>query len=65
MINCYVDRMCKLLGENFVQYLPVVMGPLMKAAGIRPEVAMLDSHDVDDVDQDEDWEFINLGDQVC
>lgn len=56
--------MCKLLGQNFVQYLPVVMGPLMKAAGIRPEVAMLDSQDVDNVEEDEGWEFIKLGDQV-
>ena len=56
--------MCKLLGSKFVQYLPVVMGPLMKAASIRPEVTMLDTQDVDAVDEDDGWEFIKLGDQV-
>ena len=57
-------RMCKLLGQRFVEYLPVVMGPLMKAASIRPEVTMLDSQDVDAIDEDDGWEFIKLGDQV-
>ena len=56
--------MCKLLGQGFVQYLPVVMGPLMKAASIRPEVTMVDSLDVDILDEDMGWEFIKIGDQV-
>ncbi|XP_039251343.2 importin-5-like [Styela clava] len=56
-------RMCKLLGQDFVQYLPIVMAPLMKAAGIRPEVAMMDSQDADVVEEDEGWEFIKMGDQ--
>lgn len=56
--------MCKLLGQRFVEYLPVVMGPLMKAASIRPEVTMLDSQDVDTIEEDDGWEFIKLGDQV-
>ena len=56
--------MCKLLGQAFVEYLPVVMGPLMKAASIRPEVTMLDSQDVDTIEEDDGWEFIKLGDQV-
>jgi len=62
MISAWA-RMCKLLGSKFVQYLPVVMGPLMKAASIRPEVTMLDTQDVDAVDEDDGWEFIKLGDQ--
>ena len=57
-------RMCKLLGQKFVDYLPVVMGPLMKAASIRPEVTMVDSLDVDILEEDAGWEFIKLGDQV-
>ena len=56
--------MCKLLGEKFVEYLPVVMSPLLKAASVRPEVTMLDTHDVGGVDEDDGWEFIKLGDQV-
>ena len=58
------NRMCKLLGSKFVEYLPVVMSPLMKAASVKPEVTMLDTQDVDQVDEDDGWEFIKLGDQV-
>ncbi|WAR27376.1 IPO5-like protein [Mya arenaria] len=39
-------RMCKILGKDFEQYLPLVMGPVMKAASLKPEVALLDSEDV-------------------
>lgn len=62
MISAWA-RMCRLLGEKFNEYLPVVMGPLMKAASIKPEVTMLDTQDVENVDEDDGWEFIKLGDQ--
>lgn len=42
MISAWA-RMCKILGKDFQQYLPVVMGPLLKTASIKPEVALLDS----------------------
>ena len=35
-------RMCKIIGKEFVQYLPVVMPHVLKAAQIKPEVALLD-----------------------
>ncbi|XP_077863198.1 importin-5-like, partial [Saccoglossus kowalevskii] len=41
MISAWA-RMCKLLGTDFQAYLPVVMGPLMKTASIKPEVALVD-----------------------
>ena len=31
-------RMCKILGDEFEQYLPMVMPPVLKAASIKPEV---------------------------
>lgn len=62
MISAWA-RMCKLLGEKFVEYLPVVMSPLLKAASIKPEVTMLDTQDVEAVDEEDGWEFIKLGDQ--
>ena len=34
--------MCKIIGPAFVQYLPIVMGPLMQAASIKPEIAIID-----------------------
>jgi len=35
-------RMCKIIGKDFVQYLPVVMPPVLKAAQIKPEVGLFD-----------------------
>lgn len=34
-------RICKILGKDFEQYLPVVMGPVLKAAAFKPEVTVL------------------------
>ena len=91
MISAWA-RMCKILGKEFQQYLPVVMGPLMKTASIKPEVALLDSRclheamavveflfviifnmnllaslliaqDMENMCDDDGWEFVNLGDQ--
>ncbi|XP_068157334.1 importin-5 [Drosophila tropicalis] len=56
-------RMCKILGKQFEQYLPLVMGPVMRTASMKPEVAMLDNEEVEDIEGDVDWSFINLGEQ--
>uniref|UniRef100_A0A3Q3ETQ1 Karyopherin (importin) beta 3 n=1 Tax=Labrus bergylta TaxID=56723 RepID=A0A3Q3ETQ1_9LABR len=53
----------QILGKEFQQYLPVVMGPLMKTASIKPEVALLDTQDMENISEDDGWEFVNLGDQ--
>ncbi|CAL1597860.1 unnamed protein product [Knipowitschia caucasica] len=62
MISAWA-RMCKILGKEFQQYLPVVMGPLMRTASIKPEVALLDTQDMESISEDDGWEFVNLGDQ--
>uniref|UniRef100_H3CF52 Karyopherin (importin) beta 3 n=1 Tax=Tetraodon nigroviridis TaxID=99883 RepID=H3CF52_TETNG len=62
MISAWA-RMCKILGKEFQQYLPVVMGPLMKTASIKPEVALLDTQDMENMSEEDGWEFVNLGDQ--
>jgi hypothetical protein len=58
-------RMCKIIGPEFVNYLSVVMPPVLKAAKIKPEVALLDVDDPSqkDMGDDEGWEFVNLGEQ--
>lgn len=56
-------RICKILGKQFEQYLPLVMGPVMRTAGLKPEVALLDNDEVQDVETDQDWQFVNLGEQ--
>lgn len=39
------------------------MGPVMKTASMRPEVALLDNDDIQGIDADNDWQFVNLGQQ--
>lgn len=56
-------RICKILGKQFEQYLPLVMGPVMKTAAMKPEVALLDNDEVQDVETDNDWQFVSLGEQ--
>lgn len=56
-------RICKILGKQFEQYLPLVMGPVMATASMKPEVALLDNDEVADVEDDNDWQFVNLGEQ--
>merc|ERR1719461_2677570 len=63
MISAWA-RICKILGPGFAPYLPVVMGPVMKTASMKPEVALLDNEELTGVEEDtEDWQFVQLGEQ--
>ncbi|GFN79969.1 importin-5 [Plakobranchus ocellatus] len=62
MISAWA-RMCKILGKDFQQYLPLVMGPVLKAASLKPEVALVDSEDMKEMENSSDWQFVTLGDQ--
>jgi len=64
MISAWA-RMCKIIGKGFVQYLPLVMPPVLKAAQIKPEVALLDMDDPQNtgLDEEDGWEFVTLGEQ--
>ncbi|KAI4464528.1 importin beta [Holotrichia oblita] len=57
------SRICKVMGKRFEQYLPLVMGPVMKTASLKPEVALLDNEDLQGVEGDVDWQFVSLGEQ--
>lgn len=56
-------RICKVLGKHFQKYLPLVIGPVMKAASLKPEVALVDNDDLDEVSPDNNWQFVSLGEQ--
>ena len=63
MISAWA-RICKILGAGFAPYLPMVMGPVMKTASMKPEVALLDNEELTGVEDDsEDWQFVQLGEQ--
>lgn len=56
-------RICKILGKQFAQYLPLVMGPVMRTASLKPEVALLDNDEVQEVENTDNWQFVSLGEQ--
>ncbi|KAI1730971.1 HEAT-like repeat domain-containing protein [Ditylenchus destructor] len=60
MISAWA-RICKILGEEFAQYLPAVMPAVMQAADFKPDVTVVDEDEANG--EDEDWNFISLGDQ--
>lgn len=62
MISAWT-RMCRLLGADFQQYLPIVMPTVMKTASFKPEVTILEGEEAQNIDTDDDWEFVKLGDQ--
>jgi len=63
MISAWA-RICKILGPAFAPYLPLVMGPIMKTASMKPEVALLDNDELNGVGNDsDDWQFVSLGEQ--
>ncbi|XP_014231665.1 importin-5 [Trichogramma pretiosum] len=56
-------RLCKILGKQFEVYLPLVMPTVLQTAAMKPEVALLDNEDMEDVEGDVDWQFVSLGEQ--
>ncbi|KAI9141287.1 armadillo-type protein [Paraphysoderma sedebokerense] len=54
-------RMCKVLGQDFIPYLPYVMPPLLHSASLKPDIAILDPEEsADDYSPDEGWEFATI-----
>ena len=64
MISAWA-RICKILGEDFEQYLPLVINPVIRTALYKPDVALVDSTEIQSMEKDADWQFVTLGDQVC
>ncbi|VVC43442.1 Hypothetical protein CINCED_3A008021 [Cinara cedri] len=56
-------RMCKIMGKQFEQYLPLVIGPVLNAASMRPEVALVDNDEMGTMPEASDWQFVPLGEQ--
>lgn len=52
-------RICTIMGEDFAQYLPLVMPRITNVAQHRPEMSLVDYDDIDKLDDDE-WEFVQV-----
>ncbi|VDN02262.1 unnamed protein product [Thelazia callipaeda] len=62
MISAWA-RICKVLGEEFAPYLPLVMPSVLQVAAVKPDVTLMNDEDVANQEEDPDWNFIPLGDQ--
>lgn len=60
LLHCW-GRMCRVLGGDFVPYLPGVMPPLLTVAAAKADIQLLDDEDqIEQVEQDEGWELVPL-----
>lgn len=57
-------RICRILGPDFQSYLPYVMEPVLKAAALRVEIALLNDEDRAAIEGNNDWESVSVQDQA-
>lgn len=63
LLHCW-GRMCRVLGTDFVPYLPGVMRPLLVLASAKADIQLMDNEDEALLDQDEGWELVPLKGKV-
>ena len=64
LMHCW-GRMCRVLGADFLPFLPSVMPPLMELAGAKADIQLLDDEEqVEQVQQEEGWELVPLKGKV-
>lgn len=60
LMHCW-GRMCRVLGTEFLPYLPNVMPPLMEQASAKADVQLLDDDEqIESLQQEEGWELVPL-----
>lgn len=64
LLHCW-GRMCRVLGQDFVPYLPSVMPPLMELASAKADITLLDDDEqIATYEQEEGWELVPLKGKV-
>lgn len=57
-------RICRILGQEFQAYLPYVMGPVLHAASMKVEIALLNEQDKAEIENNSDWQSVSVQDQA-
>ncbi|CUS09667.1 unnamed protein product [Tuber aestivum] len=58
LLHCW-GRMCRVMGNDFLSYLPAVMPPLLELASAKADVQLLDDDEhVAQIEQEEGWELV-------
>lgn len=64
LMHCW-GRMCRVLGLDFLPFLPSVMPPLMELASAKADIQLLEDEDqVDQINSEEGWELVPLKGKV-
>ena len=64
LLHCW-GRMCRVLGQDFIPYLPSVMPPLLELAGAKADIQLLDDDEqIANFEQEEGWELVPLKGKV-
>lgn len=64
LMHCW-GRMCRVLGKDFLPFLPSVMPPLLELAVAKADIQLLDDEDqVEQIQQEEGWELVPLKGKV-
>jgi hypothetical protein len=64
LMHCW-GRMCRVLGSDFLPFLPAVMPPLMELASAKADIQLLDDDEqVESIQNEEGWELVPLKGKV-
>lgn len=64
LLHCW-GRMCRVLGQDFLPYLQVVIGPLTTLAGAKADIQLIEDDDqIAQIEQNEAWEIVPLKGKV-
>lgn len=63
LLHCW-GRMCRVLGMDFVPYLPGVMPPLLTSASAKADIQLLEDQDQVQAIEEDGWELVPLKGKV-
>lgn len=53
-------RICKIIGAEFVPFLPAVLPPLLSAAKAAQDISLLEEDEAEEYSNNDEWDVINL-----
>ncbi|CCH46149.1 Importin-5 [Wickerhamomyces ciferrii] len=53
-------RIARIIGKDFLPFLPSVLPPLLQAASAQQDISLLEEEEAEEFNQDDDWDVIQL-----
>lgn len=53
-------RICRIIGKDFLPYLPAVLPPLLSAAKATQDISLLEEEEAEEFNANDEWDVINL-----